>query len=270
MIARNPIDKSDSRPRARVVREHVDDPRQRVVAVVGVDGRQAQVAGQGVQERLLHGVPVSDLADHDQVRSFAQRIRQGVVIALGVDADLTLIDDRLLVLEQVFDRVLERQDVARAVGVSVIDHGRQRRRLARARRAGHQHQAALFHHQVEQDRRELQVLERRDAAADIADDHRDRAALPEDVDPEIAHAAVEIGKIHFHLVFEFARLILGHELVGDAPDGLDVHRLSRDRSHHAVDLDVDRRAAGYEKVGACFSAIILNNRSRYISLSPFN
>ncbi len=188
------------------------------------------------------------------IRSGASRSAFGsaLVIALRVDADLALVDDRLLVLEQVFDRILERQDMAGAVAVAVIDHRRQRRRLAGAGRAGDQHQAALFHHQVEQHRRQLQRLERRHAAAHVADDQRDRAALPEDVDPEVADGAVEVREVHFQLVLEFARLLLGHQLVGDAADGLDVHRLGRDRRDDAVDLDVDRRAAGDEQVGGLF------------------
>ena len=77
-----------------------------------MQGRQAQVAGQRMQQRMLHRFAVSHLADHDQIGRFAQGIRQRLVVALGVDADLALVDDRLLVLEQVFDRILERQDMA--------------------------------------------------------------------------------------------------------------------------------------------------------------
>ena len=37
-----------------------------------------------------------------------------------------------LVLEQEFDRVLDREDVAGTLLVAVVEHGRQRRALARA------------------------------------------------------------------------------------------------------------------------------------------
>ncbi len=83
-------------------------------------------------------------------------------------------------------------------------------------------------------------------------------------------AAVEVGKVHFHLVFELACLILGHQLVGDAADGLDVHGLGGDGRHHAVDLMLIGAPQEMNRSEACFSAIILNNRSRYISLSPCN
>ena len=82
-----------------------------------------------------------------------------------------------------------------------------------------------------------------------ADHHRDRAALPEDVDPEVADGAIEMGEVHLELVLELARLLLAHELVRDPPHGLDIHRLRRNRRDDAVDLDVDRRPARNEQVG---------------------
>ena len=210
------------------------------------------MTGQGVQQRRLHGFAVADLADHDKVRRFAQRIFQRLVIALRVDSDLPLVDDRLSMLEQVFDRIFESQDVSRAVVVAVVDHGRQRCRLARACCAGDEDEAALFHDKVQQHGRQAQFLERRHAASNVADDQRDRAALAENVDTEVANGPVQVGKIHFHLVFELAGLVLGLELVGDAPYALDIHRLGGDGRDDTVDLDVDRRAARNEQVRCLF------------------
>ena len=101
--------------RADVVREQVDDPRQRVVAVVRVDRRQAQVAGQRVQQRVLHRLLVADFADHDEVGRLAQRVLQRHVVVVRVGADLALVDEALLMLEQVLDRILDRQDVTGAI-----------------------------------------------------------------------------------------------------------------------------------------------------------
>ena len=144
--------------------------------------------------------------------------------------------------------ILDGEDMSRLDRVAVVDHGRQRGRLAGTGGARHQHESALFHHEVEQHRGKLQLLERRHVAAHVADDERDRAALAEDVDAEVADGAIEMGEVHLHRVLELARLLLAHELVRDAADGVDVHRLRRDRLHDAVDLDVDRRAARDEKV----------------------
>ncbi len=62
--------------------------------------------------------------------------------ALGVSvADLALVDDRPLVGVEDLDGVLDGHDVALAVGVHVVDHRRERRRLARARETGDEHEA---------------------------------------------------------------------------------------------------------------------------------
>jgi hypothetical protein len=74
----------------------------------------------------------------------------------------------------------------------------------------------------------------------------------EDVDPVVAVRAVEVRQVHLELVLELARLVLAHQLVGDPPHGLDVHPLRRDGRYEAVDLDVDRRAAGDEEVRGLF------------------
>ena len=99
-------------------------------ALFGVQRGQAQVAGFGEGDRRLHRLGVADLADQDHVRRLAHRVLQRVVEGVRVQADLALVDDRLLVPVQVFDRVLDGEDVARCGGVAVVDHRGQRRRLA--------------------------------------------------------------------------------------------------------------------------------------------
>jgi hypothetical protein len=68
-----------------------------------------------------------------------------------VSRDLALVDDRLLVVEQELDRVLDRQDVAGHLLVAAVEHRRERRALAGAGRSDHQDQAALLEHERAQD-----------------------------------------------------------------------------------------------------------------------
>ena len=70
------------------------------------------------------------------------------------------------------DRVLDRDDVRRRGLVDVVDHRRERRRLARAGRAGDQDDPALLVGQLADHRRQRQLLDR-------ADPVRDRAATSE-------------------------------------------------------------------------------------------
>ena len=58
--------------------------------------------------------------------------------------DLALVDDRLAVRVQELDRVLDRDDVLLHRPVHVVDHRRERRRLAGAGRARQQDDPALL------------------------------------------------------------------------------------------------------------------------------
>ena len=136
--------------------------------------------------------------------------------------------------------------------IAVVDHRRQRRRLARAGRTRDQHEPALFHHELEQHRRQLQLLERGNVAAHVPDDQRYRAALAEDVDPEVADGRVEMRQVHLELALERPGLVLAHQLVGHTADRVDVHRLARQGCDDPVDLHADRRAARDEEVRRLF------------------
>ena len=85
---------------------------------------------------------------------------------------------------QHLDRVLDRDDVLLPRPVDVVDHRRERRRLARAGRAGDEDEPAVLLGEAPHAGRQVKRLERRDLARDDTADERDRAALPERVDAE--------------------------------------------------------------------------------------
>jgi hypothetical protein len=162
--------------------------------------------------------------------------------------DLALVDDRLLVAEEVLDRILDGQDVAGAVAVAVIEHRGDGRRLAGTGGADDQDQAALLHDQVGQHRRQLERIELGNVAEDEADDDADRAALAEDVDAEVADIRHAEGEVHLHRRLEGLDLIRRHQFEGDLFDHVRQHHLLVDRHGVALDLDVDRRAGGNENI----------------------
>ena len=75
-IARRPEARSRQQRRPRLGRVERQDAAQRVVAVVGVQGGQHEVARQRVRDRRGHGLAVADLADQDAVGRLAQRVLQ--------------------------------------------------------------------------------------------------------------------------------------------------------------------------------------------------
>jgi hypothetical protein len=151
---------------------------------VSAQCRDAQVPGAGQRECGLHGLAIADFADQNHVRSRPHRAAQRPGEALGVEPDLALIDDGLLVGMQELDRILDGQDMVRGGLVAVVDHGGERGRLSRAGRPHHEDQAALQHDQLLEDLGHAQILELRHLGRDVAQHHRGIPALIEDVDAE--------------------------------------------------------------------------------------
>src|SRR5690606_40557819 len=75
-------------------------------------------------------------------------------------------------------------DVALLLAVDLVDHGRERRALARAGRTGDEHQAARLLAQLLDDGRQVQLAETLDRERDLPDRHRHAAALLVDVSAE--------------------------------------------------------------------------------------
>ena len=116
---------------------HVAQTRDGADGGVGVQGREHEVTGQRRLHGDVRGFQVADFADHHHVRVLAQDGAQAAREGhLDLGVDLRLAD----AVDVVLDRILDRHDVARVV-VDALERRVQRRGLARAGRAGDQHDA---------------------------------------------------------------------------------------------------------------------------------
>ena len=89
--------------------------------------------GLGDAQRRLDRLEVAQLADEDDVGVFAEGGAQRLREALRVLMHFALVDQAALVLVHELDRVLDGEDVLVPLGVDLVDHRRQRRRLAASR-----------------------------------------------------------------------------------------------------------------------------------------
>ncbi|MNC22562.1 hypothetical protein D3C75_705660 [compost metagenome] len=201
-------------------------------------------------QRMLHGLPVTDLTDEDDVRCLAQGVLQGRVEAAGVHPHLPLVDDALAVAMDELHRILDGDDVAAAVAVAMVDEGRERGGLARAGAADEEHQAALLHDGVEQHRGKLQVLEAGDLCLDVARHQGDLVALLEDVDPKAAYLGQGDGEVHLQLLLELLLLLRVHELGGYPGHLARLERHLVQGAQGAVELGAGGRSCGEIEVGA--------------------
>ena len=195
------------------------------------------------ESAVRDGLLVAHLADQDHVGVLAQDAAHRAGEALGVGADLALVDDRALVAVQVLDRVLERDDVPRAGRVDVVDHRRERRRLARAGGAGQQDDPARLLGELADHLGQAEVVDRPHLVGDRAADDRDVAALAEGVDAEARHALELVGEVGLAVLGELARRaswsLRAHQvleralgvLAPSALGALDGHELAVDPRH---------------------------------------
>ena len=94
------------------------------------------MTGLGDDQRRLDGLEIAHFADQDDVGVLPQHVLQRLGEAVRVGEHLALVDHRVLVLVHELDRVLDGDDVLGARVIDLVDHRRERRRLAAAGRAG--------------------------------------------------------------------------------------------------------------------------------------
>src|SRR5262249_36960751 len=153
-------------------------------------------------------------ADEDYVRVLTQGSAQRGGKRRGIYFDFALIDETFLIAMQIFDRVLDGDDVLGAQGVDAVNHGGERGGLTGAGGAGGENQPALLFANLGEDAGQFEFFNRANLSGDDAQHHADVAALLEDVDAEAAEAGHAVGHVELGGLFEFLLLPVGHHAEG--------------------------------------------------------
>ena len=167
-------------------RQRIDDAVDGLHGAGGVERAQHEVTGLGGRHCHGDGLRIAQLADQDHVRVFAHRCAYALREARDVCAQLALDDLTVLAAVDELDRILEADDVELSGLVQVVDHRRERRRLAGARGAGDEHHALMEVAQLGDDGRQRQLLERGHFRRNGAEGRTDARVLAIDVDAEPA------------------------------------------------------------------------------------
>jgi hypothetical protein len=160
------------------------------------------------------GLEVSHFTDEDYVGVLAQDGLQRVLERLRVGEHLALIDETALVLVHELDGVLDRHDVLTALGIDLVDHGRERGGLAGAGGARDEDEALRTLRHLLDDRRQIQLAERPDLDGDDADGGGHRSALPVHVAAEAGQPLDAEGEVELVLFLELLLLPLVEHAVG--------------------------------------------------------
>ncbi len=154
---------------------------------------------------------VAHLAYEDHVGILAQRGSEGRGEALGVSADLALVHHRAPVLVEVLYRILQRDDVTRALAVDNVNERRKRRALSAPCWAGYKHHAPGLVGQFADGPGQAQLLKRADGRWYHAEGSSDRLALPVGIDPESCDAGNAIGEVDFTVSVEARQDLRVHQ-----------------------------------------------------------
>src|ERR1700690_367148 len=125
--------------------KHIDDAVDRLGRGTRMQRAEHQVAGLRGGEREADRFQVAHFTDEYDVGVFAQRRAQRLAEPERVAMDLALIDETAFALVHELDRILDGYNMIGTVVVAVVDHARERRRLAGSGRSGHEHEASGKH-----------------------------------------------------------------------------------------------------------------------------
>ena len=132
-----------------------------------MERREHEVTRLGRGQRGRDGLEVPHLAEEDHVGVLAQRRAQGLGEGGSVGADLALRDDAAFVPVHELDWILDGEDVVGLVAIDLVDHRRERGRLARAGRTGDEDETARLHRELTQRWRQPELLERPQLLRDV-------------------------------------------------------------------------------------------------------
>ena len=133
--------------------------------------------------------------------------------------------------------ILDGDDVLRLLAVDLVDHRRERRRLPRARRTGHQDEPARLVAEPFHDRGDAQLAEAQDLVGDLPEHRRDRATLHEGVAAEPGEALDAEGEVELEVLLEPVLLDVGQDRVDELLGLGDRQRRVVERREVAVDAD---------------------------------
>ena len=229
--------------------KNVDHAVHRFARVVRVQGAENEETSFGRGKRQRDCFEIAHLADQHDVGILAQRGFQSGGEIHRMLRHLALGDDAFLVRVHEFDRLLDGHDVAREVRVDVVHQRRQRRALARAGRAGHQHQAAAQVAEFLDDRRQPEFVERGDACGNQTEHGAESVHLLEIIAAEPVVRVHLVGKVEVALVLEALPVLRCANLAEHVAHFVRSEDFLADRDHVAMPADFRRLSLGEMQIG---------------------
>ncbi len=191
--------------------EEVNDTVERLVRAVRVQCCDAKMPGLGELNAVHHRLLIANLTDHDDIWGLTKCVLQSVMPVVRIDTDFAVRNDTAVMRMHILDGVLDRDDVAVRILVTVSDHRRKSRRLTGARTTDDETQSALCHRDVFELIRQLQFLKRRNLGYDRTQHGTDAPLLHESTDAKSTDPLRCDSEVTFLCRVEFFCLAIVHD-----------------------------------------------------------
>ncbi len=149
-----------------------------------------QVAGFSSANCGFEGFVIAHFADEHDVGIFTHKCAERIVEVRRVDADFALIDRRLRIVEDVLNRIFNRDDVHLLALIHILNHRRNRGRLARTRDAREEDKSLRGHRHIAENRREVELFKLLNLTRDQTSSEAWRTARHEEIHAEASHDGV--------------------------------------------------------------------------------
>ena len=136
------------------------------------------------RHRCINGLRIPHLTDQNDIRIFSKRCAEAIRIGLCIGSDLPLIDNALIRLIHILDRILERDDMLTSRMIDLVQNRRKGGRFSGARLAGHQNNSPLIAWKSRDRLRQPQRTQLRDPVAQNSKCRAHMPLLPEQIDTD--------------------------------------------------------------------------------------
>ena len=124
--------------------EHIDNTVNGFGSAHGMQGREDKLSRFGCSQYGLNGFKIPHFSQQNDIGSLPQCCPQSLLVSVGVMLDFPLADDAFLMGMQIFDWILNGNDMVITVAVDFINHTSQGGGFSASRRTGDQDESPLF------------------------------------------------------------------------------------------------------------------------------
>ena len=168
------------------------------------------MTGLGCGNRCTDRLLITHLTDEDNIRILTKCGTDTVRKRKGIKSDLSLVNNGVLMLMKVLDRVLQSNDMLFTILIDHIDQGCQCRRLTGSGRSCNQYETTLSLGEIHNRPRKSQLLRCRDHGIDQTKNCRKGVLLTEYITTETSQCFCTIREIRLTISLQCSNLSLIH------------------------------------------------------------